>query len=266
MYGTTYTKGAYQAGEQGIILVPKKLPAAGTKRGVIVAHGYLGDATLAYGTANLATYGGPAVTAASGGPETVGLAIDAGGAATWGNNASITAVGNAWTWLKAQTALGVKTDKVLLIGGSMGALPVLNWARQNLAQVAAIALIIPVLDLQDCHDNAAGRSQNGVNVGATLPNLRTDIEASAGGVGNLTPTYYSTHSPAVFAAQLAGIPIQIWESANDINTNANGITTAAAFAAAAGGTLVNQGVQPGTGHSPGSLTAEQVAAFLATYV
>src|SRR5437764_15062596 len=56
------------------------------------------------------------------------LAIDAGGPTQWGNDASITAVGNAVAWVRTNWLGGAGTAKVVLAGYSMGGCVALNYA------------------------------------------------------------------------------------------------------------------------------------------
>lgn len=260
----SYSRGVYRAGEQAVVQMPfLTLTAANAKRGWVDIHGYTQDATAAYGVPADA---GSTPT----GAELMGNTVmipDAGangGKASFGNDDSITAVGAAVTWLQAQP--GVKTDKVIIGGGSMGALPALNWARQNLAKVAAISLIVPGLDLQYAHDTAPTQSQNGVTVSSVYPNLKADIEASWGGGTTPPAGYYATHSPIVYASQLAGIPITMWVSNNDAITNSPAVPDAFVTAVGPSCAIVNCGSQPGIGHAAPCATIEAQAAFLQGYV
>jgi hypothetical protein len=120
----------------------------------------------------------------------------------WGNDAAITRLGDAWTWAKAN--LPVKTDKVLLLGQSAGNVWGMNWARQNVSQVGAIASIIGVLDIQDIRDN-------------NRQSLAAGIDLAYSGVSGTPPTggQYATHNPVQYAADLATIPQKHYYSTDD---------------------------------------------------
>lgn len=77
----------------------------------------------------------------------VDITADYGGPHTWGNNASMQAMTDAYNYLQTQTE--AKKGKVLLRGGSMGGLTALVWAAANPTKVAAICIDLPVLDLED---------------------------------------------------------------------------------------------------------------------
>src|SRR5213075_3125326 len=47
----------------------------------------------------------------------------------WGNSTNMTQMDNLWTYVKAN--YGFATDKVHLVGVSMGTAPMFNWAKAN---------------------------------------------------------------------------------------------------------------------------------------
>lgn len=260
----TYTRGLYRANEQAVLQMPYgTLSAATAKRGWVTVHGYTQDATVAY-TPATGTQDADTVPDLAGNLVMIPDAGVNGGKASFGNDDSVAAMGAAVTWLQAQP--GVKTDKVIIGGGSMGALVALNWARQNLSKVAAILLSIPALDLQYAHDTAPGQTQNGVSVSSVYPNLKADIETSWGG-GTTPPVgYYNTHSPIVFASQLAGIPMTLWVSGNDAITNSPAAPNTFVSAVGSSAAIVNCGTQPGLGHSAPCFTVQAQAAYIQNYV
>jgi len=81
------------------------------------------------------------------------LSSDLGGNQTWGNSTAISRASSAYTVI--QSLPGVSTGKVILFGQSMGALTALNWARINKQKVAAIVLLIPVINLNDLFLNSS---------------------------------------------------------------------------------------------------------------
>lgn len=70
---------------------------------------------------------------------------DWGGVYTWGNDAAMNALDDAYNWLQNQP--GVKKGKVAIHGGSMGGLNSLVWAARNPTRVASVTADVPVLDL-----------------------------------------------------------------------------------------------------------------------
>lgn len=79
---------------------------------------------------------------------------DNGGAASWGNQADMTAMTNGYNALQSRP--GVAPGKVALISGSMGALVSLNWAARNPDKVACIVSVIPVINPTDIYVNNRG--------------------------------------------------------------------------------------------------------------
>lgn len=215
---TSYATGAYRAAEAQIAVLPMVWEFAGTKRGVLSFHG----ATAGVGALDyfVGTLGGDSnyLSEPLGIPSFWG---DFGNLVTyptsWGNDDSITAVGAAWTWMKAN--LGVKTDQVLLAAGSMGVIVALNWARQNPALVAALIGGIPVLDLNDIYQNNKGGYQGAIGAayGVTYPTALPGL---------------STHSPVAYPADVRGFPIRLYTSDND--PIASNTVAAQAWAAAVG--------------------------------
>lgn len=170
------------------------------------------------------------------------LSIDAGGTYTWGNDASIAAVGDGKTYL--QGTLGAKAGPIFLLAYSMGALPALNWARQNLASVAAVALICPAVALDWANDNDTPAS--------AASQIAT---AYGGGYEAALPT----HDPTAYAAQLTDLPGKVWRSTNDASCP---MAQVDAFAAAAEFEVRDLGA---TGHTPLPVAADEVAAFFAAH-
>jgi pimeloyl-ACP methyl ester carboxylesterase len=170
------------------------------------------------------------------------LAIDAGGTFTWGHDDSIAAVGDGKTYL--QGTLGAKAGPIFLFGFSMGALPALNWARQNLASVAAVALICPVVALDWANDN----------------------DTPAGAAAQIATAYgggyeagLATHDPTAYASELTSLPGKIWRSTDDASVP---MAQVDAFAAAADFEVRDLGA---VGHSPVSVDAAEVASFFASH-
>jgi pimeloyl-ACP methyl ester carboxylesterase len=225
-------------GSAQAVMVQRLRPPAGdsTKRGCLY---FWGRGNTAAAISSAAYWNGThRAVAELGVPVATG---DYSSSTHWGNDAAITSVAAVRTNLNTVTP---KTDKVVIVAISLGALLALNWARQNLSLVAAIALITPAVDLMDVHDNT--------------PAYASEIEARYTDLAGLTAGL-STHSPVVYGAQLAGIPIRNWYSTDDTVCRPS---TQTAFAAASGATNVSLGA---VGHGPGALTGNEVASFLAPY-
>jgi pimeloyl-ACP methyl ester carboxylesterase len=79
----------------------------------------------------------------------------------WGNDAAVADIDTARVFLGT---LGCATDKVLLVGASMGVVDALNYARAHPDRVAAIVGMIPGSDVNDLRDNnRAGTTQAAIN-------------------------------------------------------------------------------------------------------
>ena len=143
---TEYALGVYAAGEGQYLLVDKDTPRNGTRSGILCLHGHGADATVFTPAAHTNSFapGNHARALAEAG--FIVLSIDAGGPAPWANNASMSAVSNAYTWLTGATG-GAKPATVGLVGWSMGGLAALNWAKRNPTLVGAMELFAPATDL-----------------------------------------------------------------------------------------------------------------------
>lgn len=98
---------------------------------------------------------------------------DQGGTTTWGNPLAIARVDNQITY--SSNNLGTRTDRVALIGDSMGALLALNWAWRNPGAPRAIALRSPVVALEAFYDrNAVFQGAIDAAYGGTLSEAELD--------------------------------------------------------------------------------------------
>lgn len=176
-------------------LLPKAYHPDGTHIGVMAIHG-AGTSAILYRD----THWGQDVRlfADEGYPV---VSDDFGGFQTWGNDTAIAAADDAYDYLTGTLGALSGDDSVILYGISMGGCTALNWAVRNLSKVKAIVLIVPVVDLQDIHDN-------------NRASFRSTIEAAYGSEAAFNAAS-PTHSPVEFGASLAGIPIRIWYGAVD---------------------------------------------------
>jgi pimeloyl-ACP methyl ester carboxylesterase len=154
-------------------------------------------------------------------------------------------MGDAWAWLTNASGGAAKTDKCLLVGGSMGGLMAVNWAYRNPTKVAAVALIIPVLDLEDVYTNNRG-------------GLASQITAAYGGAPD-----YATRSPIQLASGLAGIPTKVWYATDDPVTP--NIATNTTFAGSVGVSASTR-LMGAVGHTFSAVDADEVMTFLAPYI
>lgn len=123
---------------------------------------------------------------------------DLGGTQTWGNATSVTASVAALDVLDTET-----TGTPLAVGFSMGATSVLNTAWRNTTRIGRMALVVPVLDLQDIHDNNRG-------------GWAASLEAAYTNLAGLQAAYAS-RSPVLRVADTIalGVDLGIWYSTND---------------------------------------------------
>jgi pimeloyl-ACP methyl ester carboxylesterase len=168
-----------------------------TKRGFVWCHGH--GATAIDGI-DPATYGpiANAIVNTLGCPV---LSADMGGTATWGNDTATSAMTNALAQL---SAIGAKTDKIVLMGGSMGTLTSFGSILKGTitkAQVAAMVIVVGVPDLGVFHDT----NRNG---------FAAEIETAYGGTAAYSAAIAS-HDPAQNPASFAGIPIRFWNGTAD---------------------------------------------------
>lgn len=238
---TAWGTGQYAAGEGHVFHYNRLYVGDGTKRPIIWFHQHTGNATstlqpgtAAYGLDVLAETGHPIIAA------------DLGGPSTWGSDASLARTTDAFNYIIAR--MGAKSDKALLWGGSMGTLTALLWAKANPTKVAALAVSLPVLNLQDVHDNRT--------FGATVygPIIETAYGGAAGYAAAL-----ATKNPAATPASWAGVPMKLWYSEDDPVAIPSEV---AAFAAASGAQTVSQGA---AGHTFNGVDFKKVRDFLTSY-
>lgn len=167
------------------------------------------------------------------------FAGDMGGGTAWGNDTMQSALSSARTY--AGSRYGLRNDKVILLGTSMGVLGALNWARANPTLTACVLGAVPVVDLADIHDN--NRSS-----------YAAEIETAYGGAGSYA-TAASAHNPAAHASDYADIPIGLWYSSSDPTAIPGTVT---AFASGSGAQTTSLGA---VGHNPLSTNAAEVVSF-----
>jgi len=227
--------GTYAANEVHVAIYGNRWKFDQARRGVLWCHNAGGSAETA-------------LTGTVGQPESVKLladrgipvcAVDMGGAQNWGGPTAMSRMTDAWTFMK--NVMGVKTDKVILHGVSMGGIGALRWAKANPTLVAAIIGEIPEVNLQWVHDNGGAAA----------------VEAAYGGVPN-----YATDNPSANPSSYTSFPIKFWYSSDDTTAPASEITS---FASAVGSNvqLKNFGA---AGHTLTGRDPAEVLDFVRAYV
>jgi pimeloyl-ACP methyl ester carboxylesterase len=234
---SSYRIGDYQAGEGCCLLNVRKYRPAGNRRGCLW---FWGRGNQSWQATDAVYWNGlQRKVAEAGTPVASG---DFGSPTHWGNGTSVTRTEQLRLW--QQTAQNVKTDKVVLLAVSMGALAALNWARQYPTRVAAIALLTPIVNLGYYHDVY---SDGGV--------VSAQIDAAYGGSAAYAAAA-PTSDPMLYGAQLSGIPMKVWYSTDDPSVRPQDAT---AFASLAGADIKSLGA---VGHSAGYLDFSSLDLFL----
>lgn len=232
---TSYGDGLYRATEDHVLSIRRGTKLDGTVRGLIYAHG------ASHTSAMDATATHRFILDAFADAGYVALITEMGGLLTFGNDASRDAFLDSVTYVRAR---GASTDPLVLAAGSMGAMPALYWASTHLSDVAAIALIIPAVDVKDIYDNDRG-------------GLASDIDTAWGGAAAWAAAE-PTRNPINYAASLSSIPIGIWYSSDDTIVLPARVE---AFAAVHGNTDLHS--MGAVGHAQNAATTLAAAAWLA---
>jgi hypothetical protein len=167
------------------------------------------------------------------------------GGNSWANDATMTAITNAWTTLKAAFP-AMRTDKVCLLGGSMGGGAVARWSQLNPSSTACVVGLIPAFDLRYEFENIPG----------IAPAFRT-----AWGMGGADPFPATADNAANYAAA-AGIPLLAGYASNDTTVPPAPIV---AYAQSVGGTAINLGALGHTDAAIGAMPHDTVAQFLVAH-
>jgi acetyl esterase/lipase len=181
--------------EKVTVFVPASWRKDGTRRAVLFCHAAGGDAIPA---ASL----GAARSSLADQLGTVVIAGDLSSGHAWCNAASIQKITDHWNW--AKTNLGVKTDKMILSGASMGGGTAVTYAGQNPGNVAALQINIPTLNVDDIHDNDRG-------------GFASDIETAYGGLAGWNAAE-PTQNPVNQIASIASAQIPTILYANELDS------------------------------------------------
>lgn len=179
-----------QGGEGYTLLMSRLTEQNGNAPGAIYCHGSASDNTSV-------VFHPPALELAMRGFIVMG--IDAGGTNTFGNDASLTSLSTAKTWLQS-TGMAA-SGGIVVLGGSMGSIVALNWARANPSSVLCVEVALPIADVEAVR--AADR-------GGFQSEIETAYTNNAG-----WQTARPTHNPIEYAADISGIPIRLDVSSDD---------------------------------------------------
>lgn len=164
---------------------------------------------------------------------------------SWAKDLTMTAITNAWNTLKAAFPL-MRTDKVCLIGGSMGGGSCARWSQLNAASTACVVGLIPAYDIKYEYDN--------------IPALVAPIETAWGFTGAANFPAAANNRANVAAA--TGVPILTFYAGNDTTVPPAGVT---GYHDAAGGLLTNRTNVGNLGHTDAAIAAASpttIAQFL----
>lgn len=166
------------------------------------------------------------------------MTADWGGPTHWGADLAVTRADTGRPYQATQQ--GTLGTSVVVLGISMGTVLALRYAMAHPTRVAAIALVLPVPDVQGMYDG----NING-------------FQAEIGTAYGARPS--NAQNPASNTASFAGIPIAMWYSTDDPVALPTPTTT---FAAATGATLTSLGA---VGHTLDNIPPHAVSGFLSTY-
>jgi hypothetical protein len=216
-YSAVSRIGRYSPSELSVLMLPREVNP--TRRAVIYAHGANGDGSQVLDAANQR---GVVLNAAA--LANAGLVVvsgDFGGAQTWGNDTELAAMEGAWSYLQASGLCA--TDKVVLLGTSMGFLSISRFAKEHPSWVAAMNGWIPGIDVEDIRTRDALGSRSLINTAWGLP--------AGSYVGGADQTPVPTRGRPLDSANLAavaGIPTHLWYSSGDTVCVSAAVTSYAA--------------------------------------
>lgn len=246
-YITSRGVGQYRASEIHTLIASRTYKPDATRRGVIFCHGVGGSgdswsqATVSTKIIALAEAGYPVLCC--------DLSAVTYSGSNWADNDHIAAITDAWTYLKSP--FGAQTDKVGLLGASMGVAGALAWARANLSECYAVAGLVPVLDVNDIYvnDKSGLRAGIGTAYAITYPAaMSTSAQAPM-----------SAHDPTQFGTTaLAGLPLRLWTSSDDPVASTTAVATTWGGKGATPYTVTDLGA---VGHVATTASAAQVVEF-----
>jgi pimeloyl-ACP methyl ester carboxylesterase len=253
-YAVSYGLGRITSAQNDAIWIPRS--GARGKRAVVLCHGQL-QTTLDWLSSTLP--GQMSLPTLLAGVGLVVVATDLNGP-NWGHTESVADIDAIRTYVGG---LGCATDKLLLVGASMGAYDALAYMATYPSRVAAMVGVIPAVDLDDIRDNNRG--------GTTQANINTAWGLAAGSTSSTVPLPAGANvsSPAVAAVIATSGPILLAYSTVDTTVIPATVTT---FASRVGSTCTTVVADTTNGHSDASMGlaaaltsngVNQIASFLA---
>lgn len=188
------------AGQDDFMVMPPEGPRG--RRAVVVCHGQL-QATLAWLTPGTPGQFGIVQALAKAGFVVLGGYYDG---PMWGNATAVADLEAFRTWAGA---LGCKNDRLLLVGASMGHYDAAMYAAAHPDRVAAIASIIPGIDIDDIRDNNKANARDYVNTAWGTPAGSTSATNALPAAAKLLD------SAKVTAVASSGAPIRLYYSTAD---------------------------------------------------
>lgn len=239
---SSYAVGRVQAGE-GDCVIFSRLYKSGDGPAVIYGHQSGGSAKVAIdGNAHAGTQALLQTVADAG---FLVAAQDQGGLTTWGNTTAQARMTATRTWVQASAPYLASSGRIAIIGISMGAVLMMNWAKANPTLVSCMVGILPATDLTAYYvAGGAGRANIEAAWGVTYPD---PLPAGA------DPTIGASSSV------LVDIPYAAYYASNDDIATPAIVTS---MAAAIGGTATNVGALGHTEAAIGAVDAEEVAEFI----
>lgn len=199
---TAHAVAGRYSSEVSTLLLPR--PTRPARRAVIWAHGAGGS-----GTQTVTYKGNETTTKICGRLALDGFVVlsgDWGGPHTYGNDVEATAVETGWAWLKASGLCA--TDKVILMGASMGSLTIHRFAADHPAETAGIAAWMPAIDIEDLRNRDTSMGLRNL--------IDTAWGLAAGSAQSIDGSTVPTRGrPLDRLALIGGIPTHLWYSTGD---------------------------------------------------
>jgi pimeloyl-ACP methyl ester carboxylesterase len=202
--------GRYSPSELSVTFEPRGNSSA--LRPFFYAHGANGNGLQAYDGVN--QKGVTKNLAALAHEGLYGLSGDFGGPHTYGNDTGLAAMEGAWTY--AQDTGRCKTDKVILLGASMGAMECLRFALAHPTLVAGIICWIPAIDIEDFRTRNVLSLRDQINTGNSVAGQGWGLPAGSY-IGGADQTPVPTRGKPLDPANMAVLtmPIHLFYSSGD---------------------------------------------------
>lgn len=200
MSAITVGNGRIVAGQDDFVAIPKVGPRG--RRPILLCHGQL-QATLAWLTPSTLGQYGILQELLKAGFVVLGGYYEG---PNWGNALAISDMEAFRTYAGT---LGCKNDRLLVLGASMGNYDALMYAVAHPDRVAAIASIIPAIDIDDMRDNNKANARDYINTAWGTP-------AGSTSATNPLPSNAKVLDAAnVAAVASSGAPVKLYYSTAD---------------------------------------------------